>query len=743
MNHTFTRRPRAYTASAGALGLVAAAAVTVPPAVAAEQAGASAQLEEIVVTARKRAEDVRLVPESITTFSSAEIAAAQIRSADDFVAMTPNFSIVHAETAGNFQMSIRGITQVSKGDAPVTMVIDGVTLPYASAFTRPLFDVEQIEVLKGPQGSLYGQNAIGGAIIVTTKRPTDATEGSVTASYGNHNSAYVSAAVSGPLVDDRLFFRLAGSAKNDDGDVDYLLYPGRRENPDRNTNVRAELRAQLSERLTADLSVGAGHYKGGALALVPVTLSTGSGIPFVDTATLNQSLVLGKENYDFPESNRQTSTDAALHLVYDFGAATLSSVTAAQRVDERQFQDIDVSRFPFVTVDQVQKIRALSEELRLTSNGEGRARWVIGAFYMTNHRHEDIAIGLNATLASGGSQATADAVYVPFEVNNNDQHLDARALFGQVSYDLRKDLELTLGGRYDSDPRKQQTSGYLLSPQGPVPLGLYQKSTFDEFQPKASLRWQFSPEANVYLTFAKGFRPGGFNSGVSSNVAQAFPAETTQALELGSKSSYFDRRLTLDLAVFSTRYHHQQLGLVQVTQNGTSTNTYDVTKTDIYGAELAIQAKPTPRLQLAYGAGYTHARIKEFGTSLVGSQFSPDAYVGNSTPMVPEYTMNFSGQYTWPLAAGLNGVARVDVETKGRMSWYPDNVVQQGSYSLLNLKLGVSGEHWQVRLYGDNVLDKKYYVLYFDNRFVQAPGGFNFAFLNLRARYGLEATYRW
>jgi iron complex outermembrane recepter protein len=698
----------------------------------------STTIQEIIVTARKVAEDVQKVPEAITTFSADQIVQAQIHSVDDFIALTPNFTIIHAETAGNFQMSIRGITQVDKGDAPVTMVIDGVTLPYASSYTRPLFDVEQIEVLKGPQGSLYGQNAIGGAIIVTTKQPTNDLQGNFDVSYGNHNSTNFTGDVSGPLIADKIFLRVAANFHNDDGDRSYLLYPDKSADYDQSGNFRAELKAMLTDKFTSYLSFGAGADKNDGLALVPVTYSTGSGIPGISTAQLNQSLVLGQPNQDSPTSATQSSIDGALRLVYDADFATVSSVTAVEGVTEIQHQDIDVTRFPFVAVHQDQTIRSVSEELRIASNGNERLRWVAGLFYLNDHREENYTINANLSLLEGLGPNLEIANFIPFEEDNNDQHLKSRAVFGQASYDLVRDVEFTLGARYDSDPRSQLTTGFA---PGGAPLLTAQSATFNQFQPKASLKWQFTPEANVYATYAEGFRPGGFNSGVSSNVENAFPAETTQTFEVGAKSELLSNSLTLDAALFYTNYRNQQLGLTQVTATGVSTNTYDVAKTKIQGGEISIQAKPLRGLDIVAGFGYTDATIKEFGGSLVGAEFSPASYVGKKTPLVPQFTFNTSVQYEWPLGQKINGIARLDVDTKGRMYWEPDNVYSQGTYTLVNPKIGLKSDRWEARLYGENVFNTKYYVLYEDNLFVQAPGGFNFAFLNLKPRYGIDLAY--
>jgi len=191
----------------------------------------------------------------------------------------------------------------------------------------------------------------------------------VDVSYGNHNSTDITGDVSGPLATDRVFLRVAANFHNDDGDIKYLYAPHTSGNYDQSGNVRAELKALVTDRLTAYLSFGGGADKNDGLALVPVTHSTGSGIPGVSTAQVNQSLILGQLNQDSATSATQTSADGSLRLVYDADFATISSVTAVEGVTEVQHQDIDVTRIPFVTVHQDQTIRSVSEELRLASKG--------------------------------------------------------------------------------------------------------------------------------------------------------------------------------------------------------------------------------------------------------------------------------------------------------------------------------------------------------------------------------------
>ncbi|MEP7244139.1 MAG: TonB-dependent receptor [Gammaproteobacteria bacterium] len=707
----------------------------------AERAGASEGLEEIIVTSRRREESLSKIPESVTVLTAAQIEDARIRKIDDVVAMTPGFEIHGGESPGIFRMSIRGVTQTNQGDAPVAMVVDGVTLPYANSFGKALFDVQQIEVLKGPQGSLYGQNAIGGAVLVSTQQATNDFVGRLTAGFGNRDSKQFIAAVSGPIVEDRILFRLSGYKSDDAGDTRYAFYPNRTASRESRDALRGDLTFQLTDAFTAQIGASIGYTFYGGAPLVPVTLSAGSGVPGVTADGVNQNIVIGKPSQSSPDlpRNRQHYKDVSAKLDYDLGFATITSVTAYQVVKERETQDLDVSYIPFVYGNLNNFIHAASEEIRLASKDKGRLHWVVGGYALNTNRDYNIdPVFFNLSLLSGDLDPS-HAVYVPFSQTLQKQDLDSYAVFGQAEWEMTDALQFTLGGRYDSDPRKSLTTGF--TPGGPL-VPLKQERTFKEFQPKASVRYSITPSANVYATLARGFRPGGFNSGTNAAVVQAFDAETTTSYEVGAKFDLFDRRLFVSAAAYHTDYKNQQLSLVSVSSAGVSQDNFSVDKTRIRGFELEVQARPVEGLDLGAGFAYTDGQIQKFGDSLTGSAFDPSSYVGNDVPLVSKYTLNGSAQYTHAISGALSGVGRIDVERKGRLFWEPDNRVERAPYTQVNLSAGVRNERWELRAYGDNVFNKRYDTLYFDNLFVGAPGGFNFAYISQGVRFGLEATAR-
>ena len=328
----------------------------------------SSELAEVVVVARKRQENVQAVPDSISVFTAQQIEDARIQDIQDFAALTPNFEIHQGQGPGVFQMSIRGISQANKGEAPVTMVVDGVTLPYADTFTAPLFDVQQIEVLKGPQGALYGQNSIGGAIVIITKQPTNTYEGSVEASVGRGGETREVGVFSGPLIDDALFFRVGAIYHDSPGLVDYAFIPVQTTDYLNEKGARGELKAVFGDDLTAVLGAEWHRTAGDALPLVPTSQSYGSGIPNVTTQQVDQNIIQGVPSQNSPTLNNLENESVSLKVDWRMPIATLTSVSAWQNESESIFQDLDVSDIPFVRIqDEYTPIHAWLQELRLTS----------------------------------------------------------------------------------------------------------------------------------------------------------------------------------------------------------------------------------------------------------------------------------------------------------------------------------------------------------------------------------------
>lgn len=696
-------------------------------------------LQEVVVTATRRAEKLSEVPDSLTVFTAQQIEDARIQSLEDFIELTPNFEIHRGQGPGVFQMSIRGVSQANMGEAPVTMVVDGVTLPYASSFGMPLFDVQQIEVLKGPQGALYGQDSIGGAIVITTKQATKNFEASLYQSVGRGGEVRTEGILSGPISDDRFLFRIAAMYYDTPGLVDFAYIP-RAADYENTKAIRAELKAILSDDLTAVLAYDWHRTTGGALPLVPQSQSFGSGIPGVSTDQINAHIVYGVSSNDTPNLNNYYGNSGSLKIDWTLPSATLTSVSAVEELEQTATQDLDVTGIPFVRENPGHiPVHGWLEDLHLASTGSSPFQWMFGLFAQQVRYEFNYIVQLNTNLfAPVPDLSPANANWIDFQYNDLSQHLDAYAGSAQVSYKFTNNLQLTVSGRYDYNPRTSQTT----TNTGVEPE---LKATFKEFEPKASLSYAFmafGAEQHAYFTYAKGYRPGGFNSGANSEVELAFPSETTQNFEIGAKLSLFDNRAFLDVAAFHNIYNNQQQTLVVVGPSGGATSdVFSIDKTKINGFEVALQTQPVRGLEVGFGFGYTDATISNFGNSLEGTGLNAADFNGKTVPLVAKYTGNLSIQQTIPLSEHMSGFYRLDFSRTGKLYWYPDNRYSQDPYNLVNAQVGTRFAHWYWDIYGRNVFGQKYNVLFFDNNFVRTPSGINFSYRSLPSTYGIEARY--
>ena len=361
----------------------------------------AAGLEEIVVTAQKREEKLQDVPIQVNVFSEQNVADAGIESTSDFVGYVPNMTFDRADTYRNSFVMIRGLTQITNADSPLAVVIDGVPQNDQKQFNMRLFDIERIEVLKGPQGTLYGRNAIGGAVNIVTRAPTDEFSGFADLSYGNGEAMQATAGLSGPLAGDNVKFRITGDYLADDGRIDNEFRGDKTDYVDYDYNVRGRLSWDVTDAVSLDFRGQYGEFKGSS----------------------NQySVVFSGDANDFvePQFNigpfAEGETDEfTFKFDADLGFASLIGITGYTKLTETNRADLDF-RNPVdspggflglgIQVGQGQDLdnQMLSQEFRLVSSDEGRLRWLVGAFYLdtdkklrTRHSLTSMAIRTRST----------------------------------------------------------------------------------------------------------------------------------------------------------------------------------------------------------------------------------------------------------------------------------------------------------------------------------------------------------
>src|SRR6267378_6810509 len=702
-------------------------------------------LEEVVVTARKRDESIQNVPVTVDVFTEQAILSAGIESPRDFVAMVPNMTLVEVQNVGNSFITIRGISQARNSEPSVAVLVDGVleTNPYQ--FDQELTDIREIEVLKGPQGALYGRNAIGGAILIHTVDPSDHFSGAARVGVGNGVSEKAQVAVSGPIdAADTLKYRASLNYDNTDGYRENA-YLGRKADPYRDYSGRLRLLWKPADQWSADLRAFRDRVETTAFYYIIPRANEASVFSDFSTLPNANDVTSPIQNNNLGTDNRDV-TDVALKLDFNVGPGTLTAVSDYNRTkeidtgDAYDFRPIKTSiayNFFFAAIppalggplDESQSqfidVTTYSQELRFTSPKIGGFSWIAGGYFV----HTERFISTDNLVDRGaGVPAVYETPLVnpanPVATNTNStflsdsQNNNAWAVFVDATYEFTKQLELDAAIRYDEDERQNttRTPTQFLPPAtlGTAHTGEVRKRTFDAAQPKGTLRYKPSDNLTFYGGWSRGFRSGGFNQTGVGAVAQAsgnlgvhdlFNAEIAETWEVGVKSQFLDRRLGANLALYYTDSHNGYFFYFDAT---TSTQNLGNLDARYKGGELELNARATNWLDLYANFGYTDGKVTHMEDPTV---------VGNKPPLLTKNTVNAGFQVHEPLGGGLNGVLRLDYQMIGRTWWDPYNLTSRDPVNLLDLRAGVEADRWSVTAWSKNLTNKLYNAEF-------SPGGF-------------------
>jgi iron complex outermembrane receptor protein len=650
----------------------------------------------VTVTARKRSETLQEIPDSVTVFGESLIRDARIGSIKDFSALTPNLTVSSNFRSGLNFVTIRGLITPQVGEAPLAFVVDGVTVPSIEFINQGLHQIERIEVLRGPQGALYGKNAIGGAVNIVTKQPSDEFEGTLQMSYAEGGDRRISTAISGPIVEDKVYYRLSTNYRDFDGLIDNPFLNQEVDFVDDAYGIQGGLTFQLSEQATLSLQ---GRYS---------EVTQGSNY---------QAFITADQLEDFsiePDQNALGIDESTLWTVsakfdYESDYGDLTFIVGANDADILFFSDGDftsegpVPRNFFFPVTQNNPIQedSVNLEARFSSPAENDFRWLIGAFYETRNRKvqfdqiDDLTPTSRVTHDLVKSGVGTGFTYVG---ERTVQDSEAYALFGQVNYDLTTDVELTLAMRYDSEERE------AFDERAPDASDV--AKTYSELQPKGSIAWQVNSDVLLSATYSKGFRSGGFNE-YAPSVKRDYDEEISDTIELGAKTTWFDGRLLVNVALF-----HIQQEEAQFTRLNPTTFTLEnlnVDEVEIRGLEVEVTAKPTENLQFTLGAGLIDNEItKNTGLdALTGMDLALTE--GNSMPYVSDYNVNGSISYRRSLGGSLGLKTRLGFNTLGPRSFDIFNEItgETDPHTFVNASIGIEDEAWSVSLYGTNLTDEE------------------------------------
>lgn len=694
---TYQKRPAVTVAGTIAATLCCFLTKVAPAVADAPAADAPAsEINEVVVTARRREESLQEVPAAVSFISGDQLEVAAVRRVTDLTAMVPNLSINSGYRQGSLWISMRGIASVQGGEPPVAVLIDGVQVASQDFINEELGDIRSVQVLRGPQGAIYGRGAIGGAILIDTELPKDKLSAEATVDFGNHHDFRQMATVAGPIYSDVVLGRLTVISRSTDG-FQPNLTTGKYADAGHGLNFSGRLLFNLPDDWTVDLNARRQAGRDGA-----------SYEYLVDDVTRYdyKNHVAGDVNDPNVEDDH-TIVAVSAKIDKKFDGFTITSITQYADAISRLFGDGDFTANHIVLQNNRVSSSATNQDLRIASNGDGPLQWLVGGFLQDR-------TNINKLIQTSDPPGPA-----PFGMSNQYEKSFAWAFYSQASLRLPLGFELSGAARYDSDRR---TSYDAFLPETRV------RETFSKFQPQGTLKKDITQDMSAYATVGRGFRSGGFNpyaDTVTLGVDREYAPETSTNYEVGLKTRWLEGALTANAAAFYTDYRNQQFFFISVTP--IARDIYTIDKTTIKGVELEVNYQLARQLAVNASIGSSDSEIKRFQGS--------DQFNGNQSPNSYKYTANASVQYTPQLTENYAGLVYFDWERRGTINFDVQNQYNVGPKDTFNGRLGVTRGNYQASLYVRNITDERFPVLFQANA---AGPGVHGQLLNMPRQFGLE-----
>ncbi|MEN3747685.1 TonB-dependent receptor [Sphingomonas sp. HF-S3] len=699
-------------------------------------------LAEIVVTAERRSENLQRVPLSVAVIDSDLARDTQAGGDDTLLSLAGRVPGLYAETTtGRIfpRFYIRGLGNIDfylGASQPVSIIQDDVILEHVVLKSNPAFDVRQVEVLRGPQGSLFGRNTTAGIIKIDTIRPnTESFDGRVTASYGSYNSIAIDAGVGGPLIEGKVGFRLSGLYQHRDDWVDNV-YAG----PSADGTVvprkkamggfdERDLRAQLLFTPTEQLSIlASGHvrdYDGTSTLFLRGALKKGSN----DVSGVARDKVAFDEAANNPQG--YTTYGGSLNAAYEFGGVTLTSITGYETTAGYSRGDTDggaAANFGGVgfgqSMGKVQGLDQWTQELRLASDGTGPFKWQVGGFYFDSRDTTDFY---------------QRAWFLTTNRNPNNwvrlHNVNTSwALFGQASYAVTPEFTITAGGRVTEDTKETRLLKTADTAAGVVTYTGRRYVRLSDTKPSWDLSalYQVNPDFSLYARVASGFRGPTIQgrSAVFNSDFTTADSETILSWEAGFKSNLLGNTLRLNGSAFYYTVDDIQLNGNDSNGNGVL---FNADKAKAYGVELEADWRPVQNLTFSAGLSLLHTEIQDkrvyaqvcalsgkvvctvndptitrtiFGAPAVFAQID-----GNPLPNAPEYNINFSARYDLPVSDDGKLFIATDWTVQGKQNFVlydSDEFTANGNFEG-GLKIGYAGGDgaWEIAAFARNITNEK------------------------------------
>ncbi|SCW66640.1 iron complex outermembrane recepter protein [Sphingobium faniae] len=677
---------KAAVASAGCLlclGANAQAQVDENPVSAASPS--KAQIEEIVVTAQRRSEKLQDVPIAINALTANSLVSRGLTSPQELASVVPGLQFGSLGPSGTpFIRGVGGVLGNPNDEPSVATYVDGVYIASPLSNYSQFANIERIEVLKGPQGTLFGRNATGGVIQIITRDPSRTPELAMTVGYANYDTVSGSVYANTPLTD-TLAFNVAAQIDSQGKGYGHDVLTGRETYKKDERSIRGKLLFEPDDATTIKLAADYASFKSAGLGFSPPR-----GATFLDGVVNTLPVYDTRSGTDEVIDIKNYGVSATVY--HDFGPLRVNSITAYRKSTGVDFFDNDMTTLNIVEARLNLRQKNFSQEIHLLSPTSSTIDWLLGGYYYNGQ---------------GGYAPISIFIGGPPSVNIfGKMHTRSYSIFGQATVEILPETHLTGGLRYTWE--KQRLVQEFVSGAGPIIVPRTEaRQSFGKPTWRLALDHKFTSDVMAYASYNRGIKSGGYDT-VASPGIPGFKPETLDAYEVGLKTELFDRHVRFNAAGFWYKYKNLQLSH-QV--NGTSI-TSNAAKARIRGIEGELQIATGGGLQLSFTGGYTDGQYTDFPDApayTAGGTLSVIDASGNRTIRTPKFTGSTSINYTVPTDIGEFS-ANANMSFTGKFFWTPDNRLAQQDYGLLNATLQWTSrsERFSARIWGKNLTKKQY-----------------------------------
>ena len=709
-------------------------------------------IEEIIVTAQRREQNLQDVPIAISAFTAEVIEKYMFADVADYLTRTPNASFISNGARSRRQISIRGVTNFLGfvGSSTTGFYVDDFSVA-GSTINPPVMDIERIEILRGPQATYFGRNALGGGISITSKKPTNDFHGSVMLDYSRYQTIDVEAVVNVPLVEDKLAVRFNVKSLDSDGNIKNINAIGGGNELDYEY-FKSSLRWTPTENLTVDAVFQYASEDVGMREGVPsgvfspfghLLFGIGHGFPDRDGDGVADPIIDGvgffpenrtRTNFNFPQRIGTNLRNGVVRIDYQHNDLLFTNITGYINSDFFLLGDIDGGSGDWFNEFRNLERQSVSTEFRVQNTNDSAWQWNLGFLYA-----EDEGESFNRTFVG-----SVGVFGLPpgFNIDAEDatSSTDTWAVFGQVDYDVSDKLTLSVGGRYSEEKKQDDTEGF----SGVLVTILSVEGKFTDFSPRFALTYKASDTVTWYGTISKGNKSGGVQI-APVKEKETFDPETLWNYEIGVKADLLDQRLRLNAAIFYMDWTDLQVSFQEnltdedgnfILFGGTDNADSATSK----GFELSATALLSEKLLLNVNIGYLDAKFDDFVALIDGSNRILD---GETVPNSPEWTVSADAEYGFNYSDNWGGYVRLEWIYRDSINPNTRSLIFSGfpwdvpSYNFFNLRIGAESDSLRIVAYVENLFDKKYYT----NAYQKAFAGGMFIEPGYQT-YGVRVTYK-